>query len=131
MKLWSRLWNRAKEVRKQRKYRYNAPLHTKQKFIHAHLSPELRNKYGTRNLGVRTGDKVKILRGQFKKKTGKVNKVSLVYGKVYIDGIESIKREGAKVFYPINPSNIMIIELNLEDKRRKLKLEKNMKQEKK
>jgi len=129
MKTWSRLWNRTKEVRKQRKYVYNAPLHTKQKFVHVHLSPELRNKYSRRRLGVRTGDKVKILRGQFKKKVGKVNRVSLVFGKVYIEGVEAVKKEGAKVFYPIAPSNIMITELNLEDKRRKVKLEKNIKKE--
>tara|TARA_Y100000310_G_C20664689_1_gene806793 strand:+ start:1013 stop:1408 length:396 start_codon:yes stop_codon:yes gene_type:complete len=129
MKLWSRLWNRSKEVRKQRKYRYNAPLHTKQKFVHVHLSPELRKKYGRRSLGVRVGDKVKVLRGQFRKKTGKVNRVSLVYGKVYVEGIEAVRKEGAKIFYPIAPSNIMITEFNLEDKRRKVKLEKNIKKE--
>ncbi len=131
MKLWSRLWNRSSDTRKQRKFRYNAPLHIKQKFMHVHLSPELREKYGRRSIGVRVGDKVKVLRGQFRKRTGKVNKVSLVYEKVYIEGVELVKKEGAKVFYPISASNLMITELNLEDKRRKIKVEKNVKKEKK
>jgi len=99
--------------------------------MHVHLSPELRTKYGTRSIGVRVGDKVKILRGQFRKRTGKVNKVSLVYEKVYIEGVELVKKEGAKVFYPLSASNLMITELDLEDKRRKAKVEKNVKKEKK
>tara|TARA_Y100000310_G_scaffold330946_1_gene403611 strand:- start:1790 stop:2185 length:396 start_codon:yes stop_codon:yes gene_type:complete len=131
MKIWSRLWNRSSDVRKQRKFRYNAPLHTKQKFMHAHLSSELRKKYGRRSFGLRVGDKVKVLRGQFRKRTGKINKVSLVYEKVYIEGVELVKKEGAKAFYPVAASNLMITELNLDDKRRKAKVEKNVKKEKK
>ncbi|MBT4174934.1 50S ribosomal protein L24 [archaeon] len=131
MKIWSRLWNRSSDTRKQRKFRYNAPLHIKQKFMHVHLSPELKEKYGTKNIGIRVGDKVKVLRGQFRKRTGRVNKVSLVYEKVYIEGVELVKKEGAKVFYPVTASNLMITDLNLEDKRRRAKIEKNVKKEKK
>ena len=38
--------------------------------------------------------------------------------KVYIDGIEFNKKDGNKTFYPINPSNIVITDLILEDKKR-------------
>ena len=99
--------------------------------MHVHLSPELKEKYGTKNIGIRVGDKVKVLRGQFRKRTGRVNKVSLVYEKVYIEGVELVKKEGAKVFYPVTASNLMITDLNLEDKRRRAKIEKNVKKEKK
>ncbi|MBU0460164.1 MAG: 50S ribosomal protein L24 [Nanoarchaeota archaeon] len=116
-------WNRSVQPRKQRKYRYNAPLHLKQKMLHVHLSPELRKKYGLRRVQVKKGDKVKVLRGQFKKREGKVEKVNLKQEKVFVTGIELIKKEGAKLTVPLNPTNLMITELNLNDKKRKLKLE--------
>ena len=44
-KKFSESWKSSKQVRKQRKYRYNAPLHIKQKFVNVHLAKELRKKY--------------------------------------------------------------------------------------
>src|SRR3989344_1273139 len=118
-------WNKSVQPRKQRKYRYEAPLHLKQKFMHINLSPELRGKYGKRNLQIRKGDKIKILRGQFKKRDGKVERVSLKAEKVFVTGIEVIKKDGTKTLFPLAPSNLMIMDLDLGDKKRKQKLEKN------
>ncbi len=115
---WVSKWKSSKQPRKQRKYVYNAPLHIKRRFLSANLSKELRKKYGIRNIPLRKGDNVKILRGQFKKKVGKVNRVMVKKTKVYVDNIENVKKDGTKAFYPINPSNVQIIDLNLEDKRR-------------
>ena len=129
-KLFSKHWNSSTQVRKQRKYRFNAPLHLKRKFLHVHLAPALRTKYGLRNIGVRKGDKVKVLRGQFKKKEGKVERVDTKREKVYVTGIEVIKKDGSKVMLKITPSNLMIMELELGDKKRKEKLEKTKKVEK-
>lgn len=112
-------WKRSSQRRKQRKYAYNVSLHTQQKFMHVHLSKELREKYGKRNIGIRKGDKVKILRGSHKGKTGKVGRVSLKYEKIYVEGIENIKKQGEKTMYPLKASNLMIIELDLDDKKRK------------
>ena len=67
-KKFSREWIRSKQPRKQRKYNYNAPLHIKGKFMAAHLSKDLMKKYNRRSIRVRKGDKVILLRGQFKKK---------------------------------------------------------------
>lgn len=116
-------WKRSCQPRKQRKYKHNAPLHLKQKMLHVHLSPELRRKYGKRNLQVKKGDKIKVMRGQFKKKEGKVEKVNLRREQVFVTGIESIKKEGTKISVPLSPSNLMMIELNLEDHKRKKKIE--------
>lgn len=124
MKEWSKNWNSSKSPRKQRKYRYNAPLNVKQKFMGVHLSPELRKKYGTRSVTVRQGDKVKVVRGQFRRKSGKISQVKMKLGKVYIEGIENIKKDGSKVLYGFNPSNLMITELIMDDKKRRLKLTK-------
>ena len=123
---FSKAWNQSKKPSKQRKYVANAPLHIKSNFLNSHLSKELREKYNKRSLRVKKDDKVKIMRGTHKNKTGKVEKVSVKHSKVYITGIESIKRDGAKTQYPIKPSNLMIIELNLNDKKRKAKLEGEM-----
>ncbi len=119
MKKFSTKLKKSKQPRKQRRYRYNAPLHIKQKFVHAHLSKELRKKHNKRSVGLRRGDSVKILRGQFKGKTGKVDKIDLKKSKAIIIGVEMVKKDGSKVAYPITISNLIITELNLEDKKRK------------
>tara|TARA_Y100000310_G_scaffold327640_1_gene394321 strand:+ start:1421 stop:1801 length:381 start_codon:yes stop_codon:yes gene_type:complete len=116
--IFSISWKRSKQPRKQRKYRYNAPTHIKRKFMASHLSKELREKYKKRSMVVVTGDTVKIMRGQYKKRTGKVSKVNYQNTKVYIEGIDFVKKDGNKVQYPIHPSNLMIINLKLEDKKR-------------
>ena len=123
MKEWVKNWIRSKKPRKQRKYVYNAPLHIQQKLVKVHLSPELRKKYGKRNVGIRREDKVKILRGQFKGKTGKVERVEVKVPKIFVTGIEFLKKDGSKALYPINPSNIIIEELHMDDKRRIKKTE--------
>src|SRR3989344_4380216 len=103
MKLkWSKHWNASKRPSKQRKYRYNAPLHVQHTFLAAHLSPELRKKYTTRSFTLRKGDKVKILRGQHKKKTGKVSRILIKSQKIYIEGIELSKKDGSKVLIPLD-----------------------------
>lgn len=115
-------WRRSQQPRKQRLFRRRAPLHIKQKFMHVHLSPELRKKYSLRNIQLRKGDKVRVLRGEFKKKEGKVDKIDLKREKVFITGIERVRKEGTKLPVPFHPSQLMILELNLEDKKRRQKL---------
>tara|TARA_Y100000310_G_scaffold244040_1_gene248712 strand:- start:199 stop:591 length:393 start_codon:yes stop_codon:yes gene_type:complete len=128
---WSKDWKASKSPRKQRNYRMNAPLHLKQRFLNVHLSKELREKYGTRKVRIKKGDKVKVMRGQYNKRTGNVSRVSVVFNKVYVEGIEITKKDGSKAFYPMNASNLMITDLNLDDKKRRLKVERNVKKEKK
>jgi large subunit ribosomal protein L24 len=118
-----KLKTKTKQARKQRKYLATAPLHIKQKFVHAHLSKELREQHKKRSLGLKKGDKVKVMRGQFKKISGSVEKIDLKKGKAIVTGIEMTKKDGSKVTYPLNISNLMITELNLEDKKRKKILE--------
>ena len=117
---FSKTWKRSTQTRKQRKYRYNAPLHVKQKMAHVHLSKELREKHGFRNAQVKKGDKVKILRGKFSKKEGKVERVDLKDGKVYVTGMEMIKKDGTKVLASFDPSNLMITTLDTSGKKRKV-----------
>jgi large subunit ribosomal protein L24 len=37
---------------------------------------------------------------------------------IYIRGAEITKKDGTKSFYPLHPSNLMVLELNLSDKKR-------------
>ena len=115
---FSSTWKASKQPRKQRKYRYNAPLHVKQKFVHAHLSKDLKKKHTKRNLSLRKGDNVTIMRGQFRKKTGKIEEIDLKKTVVYVSGIEATKKDGTKTRFPIRPSNLLITELNMDDKMR-------------
>lgn len=112
-------WKGSIQPRKQRKYSYNAPLHVKQKSLHVHLSADLRKKHGLRNIQVKVGDKVRVLRGQYRKKEGKVERVSLKKTKVNVTGLEYVKKAGAKINVGFNPSNLMIIDLDLGDRKRK------------
>ena len=104
-------WVRSVQPRKQRKYRYNAPLHIKKRFLSAHLSPTLREKYHKRSLVIRKGDKVKILRGDYKNTEATVERVSVVRSKVYLSGLTYTKKDGTRVSFPFEASNLMIVEL--------------------
>lgn len=115
---FSSSWIKSKQPRKQRKYRHNAPLHVRQKLVSAHLSKELHKKHNKRSINLKKGDSVKISRGQFKNKTGKIEEVNLKKTVVYVSGIEVVKRDGTKTRYPIHPSNLIITELNIGDKMR-------------
>ena len=120
---FSSAWKRSTQPRKQRKYSYNAPYHTVTKFMSATINKELRKKHGIRSLSLRVGDKVKVMRGTYKGKTGNVEKMDTKKRKIHITGIEQTRKDGNKNFYPFEPSNIMITELNLKDKKRMKKTE--------
>lgn len=105
------------QPRKQRKRLFTAPKHLKAKFLSAHLSKELREKYKTRSFRVRKGDTVKVMRGKFKGKIGKVERVNLKKGLVYVAGVEVMKKLGRKVLVGIRPSKLLILEL-FQDTRR-------------
>ena len=127
---FSSKWKASKQPRKQRKYRANAPLHIKHKLISSTFSKELRKKYGKRNFPLRKDDSVKVMRGEFKGKTGKIELVDLKKLRVSIAGINRTKKEGTKINVYFNPSNLQIKELNLDDKNRIKALErKNEKKE--
>ncbi|MBI4145238.1 50S ribosomal protein L24 [Candidatus Woesearchaeota archaeon] len=117
MENWSRHWKGSVKPRKQRAYAREAPIHVKRQSLAAHLSKELRGKHKTRSITLRVGDKVTVLRGQFRKKSGKVERVDAPASRVYVTGIELAKKDGGKSQYPLHPSNLIITELE-SDKRR-------------
>ncbi len=121
-KEWSNAWASSKQPRKQRKYVHNAPLHVRHKLVSVHLAPALRERYKKRAVPVRKGDRVKVMRGEDKGYNGVVEKVELKKGVVYIENLKVKKVDGTEVPKPVKPSNLMIVELNIDDKKRHAKL---------
>jgi len=115
---WSSSWKSSKRPGKQRLFRYNAPKHIAGSFMNCHLAPDLRKKYNTRSIRIRKGDTVKILRGTFKGRSGKVESVNVKRQRVFITGVDQSKRDGGKSLVPIRPSAILIKEVDTTDKRR-------------
>ncbi len=118
MKEWSKKWVSSKQPRKQRKYRHKAPLHVRQKFVSAHLSEVLRGRFEKRSLPLRKGDGVKVMRGKDKGFKGKIDRIDLKTSKVYVEGLNVKKVDGSEVLRPVEPSNLLITETKMEDKRR-------------
>ncbi|MFT7615460.1 MAG: large subunit ribosomal protein L24 [Candidatus Woesearchaeota archaeon] len=115
--VFSTHWKKSTQTRKQRKYVYNAPAHLKGTMLGASLSKELRQKHSVRSVRVRTGDKVKVMRGNYKGTLGRVESVDISTSKINIEKIEAVRKDGSKSYYPIHASNIQILELKA-DKRR-------------
>lgn len=115
---FSTSWKASKMPRKKRKYAANAPLHIKRKFLSANLSKSLREKHKKRSIVLRKNDVVKVMRGKFKGKQGKVLLVNIKLLRIEVEGMQVKKQDGSKVNVPLKPSNLQIVELSLEDKRR-------------
>lgn len=108
---------------KQRKRFFNAPLHRRGKIMSVNLSRELREKYGIRSFPLRVGDKVKIMRGDHRGVEGKATRVDRKNYRVYVENVVRENQRGERVFIPIHYSNLMIIELDLSDPKRRDKIE--------
>jgi large subunit ribosomal protein L24 len=111
------------QPRKQRLARYTAPHHLARKQMASHLADELLKKYDRRSITVIKGDEVKVMRGDHKGTTGKVVDVDAKARKVTVEGVINKKADGTEVPLPVDPSNLLIVRLNLEDARRRSKLE--------
>ena len=123
-KLWSNKWVSSKQPRKQRKYRYNAPMHIRHKFVSVHLSPALRKQFKKRSVPIRKGDEIKVIDGSLKGKTGTIERVNLKKCKVYVDNLKLKKVDGSEIMRVMEPSNLMITKINLDDKMRQKALSK-------
>lgn len=112
----------SKKPRKQRLARYLAPHHIRRKFLSAPLSQDLRKKHGKRSLPVRLGDRVRIMRGDFKRMEGEVTEVRPKSCTILVEAVSTTKVDGTQVQRPINPSNVTLLSL-VEDRRRNRALE--------
>lgn len=112
--------------RTQRRRAANAPLHTKRLLASAHLAAELHDKAKgrlPRALPVRKGDTVRIMRGGFRGREGKVVSVDRMKGTVVIEGITIEKVDEKKKPRPLHASNLLIIRMDDTDAWRRRKFE--------
>jgi len=90
--------------------------------ISVNLIKELREKQKTRNVTLRKGDTIKVMVGKYKGKKAKVLEIKTKLMKIYLEGIQVKKQDGSMANIPFRASNLQIIELNNEDKKRFKKL---------
>jgi len=110
------------QPRKERKTLYNLPAHENRARIASHLDETLLLKYNTRSATVHKGDTVRVLRGEYADHSGKVIDVDTRSRKVTVDGVTVTKADASQKPRPIDPSNLVITKLNLDDPKRREKL---------
>jgi len=106
----------------ERKNYHNAKLHERRKKLHAHISKELKGKLKKkrRSILLRKGDKVKIVRGVESGKTGKIAQISTSKRKVYIEAVTTRTAKAKEVLIPIQPSNLVVLEIVSTPERKEL-----------
>lgn len=109
--------------RKQRKWRITAPTHKRRKIVSSTLSKSLRSRHNRRSIPVRKGDVVKVLRGDYAGVTGEVVRVDARKYKVYVEGVTLKKSDGTDIEEAVDPSNLQITELMVDDIMRRKVLE--------
>ncbi len=123
---------KSKQPRKQRLARYNASLHRRRVEMSApidnalRLKQEANNVFYPRSMPVRVGDSVIIVRGEGRIKSGerkghKISKIDRRKRKIYLENHTYFKSDGTELQRPIDPSNVVIINPDWTDlKRRKI-----------
>ncbi len=106
---------RSSKPRVQRRYEAAAPYHHRHRLMGAHLSDELRSKYGTRSLPVRKGDTVLVVRGDHIGREGEVIGVDTKRRRIFIKDLTRRKVDGTEIPVPIHPSKVIITKLKLDD----------------
>ncbi len=109
------------KARKQRRSQFNAPKHRMRRMMSCRISDDIGQKTGMfhpRSIPVVKGDVVMVMRGLYKGLRKKVNRVDRKKCKVFVEGAVYAKADGTKIPRPIHSSNLMIVELNLNDSKR-------------
>jgi len=114
-----------RQPEKQRSRQRRAPLHEKQKQVRAHLSEELREEYGQRSVRVNAGDTVEVQRGDYAGEEAEVVNVDLRSTDIHVEDVTQETADGEEVPRPLDASNLVVTDLDLEDDRRETRLEDN------
>jgi len=104
--------------RKSRRTHFSAPSSVRRKIMSSSLAKDLRGKYNTRSLPVRKDDEVRIVRGKYKGREGKVTQVYRKKWVIHIDRVQRDKSNGSSVPIGVHPSNVVITSLKLDKDRR-------------
>jgi large subunit ribosomal protein L26e len=104
--------------RKSRKAHFTAPSSIRRKIMSSSLSKELRAKYNTRSLAIRKDDEVRIVRGKYKGREGKVTQVYRKKWVIHVDRVQRDKANGSTSPIGVHPSNVVITTIKLDKDRR-------------
>ncbi len=104
--------------RTQRLFRYTAPMHVRQHFVHVHIDKALQAKMPSKRRAIEVvkGDTVKVMSGAKRGTTGKVTRVDLKTSKLYIDSLKKKNARGKEFSVPVSSNNVYITDFNLSDK---------------
>jgi large subunit ribosomal protein L24 len=100
------------------KFYYVGALHRKSKNLAGHLSEKLRKELKRRSLAIKKGDTVKVMRGSFAGKEGKVIEVERAGGRIFVEKVIRKKSDGAEVKVGIDASKVMITDIDRTDRKR-------------
>ena len=116
----------SKQPRKQRLARYTAPYHRRHREMSSPIDKGLRERQLSRGfmypraMPVKKGDRVMIVRGEGKSKSATaVSLVDRKARKVYVEGFTYYKSDGTELQRPIDASNLVIINPDWSDIRRR------------
>ncbi len=108
----------SKKPSKERKALYNMPMHAASKQVASHLDEKLQKEFGKRSITIRKGDTVKIMRGEFAAKEGKISLVDRKTRKIFIEKITRKKSNGEERQVPIDASKVMVTDIDRSDRKR-------------
>ena len=89
----------------------------KRNALAGHLSRDLRKKLGLRSMPLRKGDTVKIMRGKNRGREGKITGVNYKRGIVFIEKIIRKKSDGTEIQFGIPASKVLVIDMEIDEKR--------------
>ncbi|MEF8853020.1 MAG: 50S ribosomal protein L24 [Haloarculaceae archaeon] len=113
----------SKQPRKQRNQTAEAPLHERHDQVRATLTQELREEYDQRSVRVNEGDTVEVMRGDFAGIENEVLDVDLTDATISVEDVTIETADGEEVPRRLEPSNVRVRDLNLEDDLRQARLE--------
>lgn len=111
--------------RKMRKAHFAAPSHERRLRMSSPLTKDLFQRLHVRSLPIRKDDEVRVVRGKYK---GKEGKVTQCYRKKYVIHIERVTRDkanGQTVNIGINASNVQITKIKMDKSRKAILDRKN------
>ena len=108
------------QARKVRKAFFNATKDDKHVAMSAPLSKELQETHGIKRLPIRRDDEVRVVRGKYPDREGRVTAVKLSTMRIHIDQVSFEKVNGQSVPVPIHPSNVVITKLKMDKHRKEL-----------
>ena len=83
----------------------------RQSHAHAHIM------YQARSIPIRKDDEVRIVRGKYKGREGKVSQVYRKKWVIHVDRVQRDKANGSSIPIGIHPSNVVIINIKLDKDR--------------